>query len=274
MVCYTTSIKTTTGGNAIAEDKHINIPGSLIHNTYLSAKRVLVFTSIIASGWQGQDYESLVKFSLYSNLRGKHGVIDQFKDIIQHFYELGYLRLNGGTIHITKSEWFGTIYKSEFDKILNLRCEYKSRGLRLNHANILLLLAHVRLYMNQSTNDPRFYSNLLIRISKSTGLSVRSISYGLQLLEELQIIHSEELPRYTDENGRWHSNVKVFVDIKLNGTADYDWKQAVNASVEHIKSHNAKQILKEQEDNIKPYEHTRLRKSNQGYDERRMARTF
>ncbi len=212
----------------MTEDKIIKVPRSLIHNQSLNEKRVVAFASIIISGWSGADYESLVKYSLYSGFRGKDGVINQYKELVRSFFDAGYFTMSdGGIIYIDQEEQFGIIYYSEFQRILQLRTECKADGRRLNHAHVMLLLSYIRLYMNYQKGKPVYYSNLLIRISENTGLSVRSISSCLKVLEELGIIHNEELPRYKDNDGGWHSNVRIFVNMKLYGTISYDWHHEV-----------------------------------------------
>lgn len=57
-------------------------------------------------------------------------------------------------------------------------------------------------------------------------LSVRSISAGLRVLEQLNIIHSKELPRYKDKEGHWHANIRLFVNMEHRGKSDvqYGWQ--------------------------------------------------
>lgn len=238
-VCCIISIEVNPRREQMA-DKFIKIPCSIILDKELGEKRIISFASIVFSNWSGTDYESLAQFSLYSGFRGKDGIIHQYKELVQHFIDGGYFnQLDGGMVYIDQDEQFGIIYYSEFQKILKLRSEYKEQGRRLNHANILLLLAYLRLYMNHGRRKPEYYSNLLIRISKNTGLSVRSISSSLKALEELEIIHNEELPRYKSDDGNWHSNVRIFVNMKKRGTISYDWQREVSKGIWHI---NASQI--------------------------------
>lgn len=219
------------------KDKIIKIPRSLIHNLALNDKRVVAFASIIVSNWSGTDYESLTKYSLYSGFRGKDGVINQYKELVRNFFEAGYFtKLDGGIIYIDQEEQFGIIYYSEFQRILQLRTKYKADRRRLNHAHVLLLLSYIRLYMNYKSGKPVYCSNLLIRISENTGLSVRSISSCLKVLEELDIIHNEELPRYKDKDGGWHSNVRIFVNMKLYGIISYDWQYEAQRSAKLLRA--------------------------------------
>lgn len=221
----------------MTENKIIKVPRSLIHNLSLNEKRVVAFASIIASNWSGVNYKSLTKYSLYSGFRGKDGVINQYKELVRSFFDSGYFtESDDGIIYIDQEEQFGIIYYSEFQKILQLRTEYQANGRRLNHAHVLLLLSYIRLYMNYQKGKPVYYSNLLIRISENTGLSVRSISSCLKVLEELNIIHNEELPRYKDNDGGWHSNVRIFVNMKLFGTISYNWQHEVLKSARLLKA--------------------------------------
>lgn len=221
----------------MADDKIIKIPRSLILNRSLNEKRIVAFVSIIVSDWSGSDYNALATYSLYSGFRGKDGVINQYNELVRSFLDAGYFKkVDGGMFYIDQEEQFGIIYYSEFQKILQLRSESKDNGRRLNHAHVLLLLSYLRLYMNYQSGKPVYYSNLLIRISENTGLSVRSISSCLKVLEELEIIHNEELPRYKDDDGGWHSNVRIFVNMKRFGNISYDWRHEVQRSARQIRT--------------------------------------
>ena len=216
----------------------VQVPISLIHNKFLNRKRVIAFVSIVASGWKGSDYEQLAKFSLYSTHRGNDSIINQYKHLVQQFLDTGYLeQLNGGMFYTRKDDHFGIIYWCEFQKILSFKKDCKLNGSSFNHANVLLLLAHIRAYMDYTGGKPTFYSNLLSRISEQTGLSVRSISQCVDVLEELGIIHSEKLPRYQDRNGCWHSNSRVFVNMRLQGDTPYDWQEETAKSIRWIRTH-------------------------------------
>lgn len=216
-------------------DVFLKIPSSLIRNIELGEKRVIAYCSIILSNWSGVNYEELTTYSLYSSFRGKDGIVNQYKQLVSHFFSAGYFeKVDKGIFNIDKDEQFSIVYISEIQKIFNLRKSSKQQGLRLNHANVLLLLSYIRLYMNHGKGKPEYHSNLLVRISQQIGLSVRSISSSLKILKELEIIHNQELPRYKSKDGNWHSNVRIFVNMKKYGTMSYDYQQEVIKGIKYI----------------------------------------
>lgn len=215
----------------------ITIPRSLILDRGLGDKRVIVYSSILFSGWPGDRVEDLVHYSRYSTCRDKSGVLNQYKSIIDQLVSKDYFFYDDrGIVYIKPNDSFGIIYYSEFQRILREREKSQKTGCRMNHAHLLLLLAHIRLNMIHKAGVPEMYSNLLVRISKSTGLSVRSISAGLKILEELNIIHNEELPRYKDEEGHWHSNVRIFVNMEPGWISDAqrDWQGEARRGISYI----------------------------------------
>lgn len=216
----------------------VMIPYSLIYDQAMGNKRIIAYSSILFSGWTGKNLEELVLYSHYSTCRDKSGTLNQFRDVVSQLREKGYLSdsMGGGIVYIKRNESFGVIYYSEFQRIMQEREYHLKYGKRINHANLLLLLSHIRLHMIRKPNFPEYYSNLLIRISESIGISVRSISSGLKILKKLNIIHNEELPRYKDSDGRWHSNVRIFVNMEWQGSSDilYDWQLEVSNGIRCI----------------------------------------
>ena len=219
-----------------AMNQYVMIPNSLIQNRELGDKRVVVHNSIFFSGWSGDDIDELVLYAKYSLSRERGKVLDQFKELVSQLVQDGYY--TRGMVYIKPKEGFGIIHYSEFQRIMQKREQERQRGNRINHAHLLLLLAHIRMCMFRQPGLPEVYSNLLKRISESTGLSVRSISSGLKILEELNIIHNEELPRYKDDAGHWHSNVRLFVNMELDGASDviYNWQHELSRAIRYIMS--------------------------------------
>ena len=212
----------------------VMVPRSLIYNIKLNEKRVLAYSSILFSEWGGENIEELVSYSRFSTRRHFDGVVSQYQDLVHQFIEKNYFKKGKShLIYVKQPDSFGIIYYDEFQRILQAKDAGVQNGQRINHSHILLLLSHIRLCMIRQPGKPLFYSNLLNRISNSTGLSVRSITKSLKILEELNIIHSEELPRYKDSDGQWHSNVKIFVNIQ-DKDANYNWQDEVVRGIKYI----------------------------------------
>lgn len=187
------------------------IPRSLISNTALGDKRVIVYSSIVLSNWTGDQIEDLVLYSHFSTCRDKTGTLNQCRQVISELVSLGYYSpTDRGMVYIKPKEGFGVIHKDEFRKVVSERDRRKMLGQRMNHAHVLLLLAHIRANIIKKPGQPEQYSNLLSKISEQTGLSVRSISAAIDILEQLEIIHTVKLRRYQGKDGRWHSNLHVF----------------------------------------------------------------
>lgn len=217
-------------------NQYVMIPNSLIQNRALGEKRVVVYASIFFSGWSGQNIDELVLYAKYSLSRERGKVLDQFKELVAQLVQGGYY--TGGMVYIKPAEGFGIIYYNEFQRIMRRRELERQRGNRINHAHLLLLLAHIRMCMIRQPGLPEVYSNLLKRISESTGLSSRSVSSGLRVLEELNIIHNEELPRYKDSAGNWHSNVRLFINMEpgITSGTTYSWQHELSRAIRYIMS--------------------------------------
>lgn len=209
------------------------IPSDLILDKDLGDKRIAAYLAIFFSGWNGGQINQLVQYSKFSVCRDRAGVLNQFKILIEKFISHNYLIRDRGIVYIDQSESSSIIQYSEFQRILLMREESVHSGTRINHAHILLLLAYIRFRMTHLPDVPGIYFDLLKNISENTGLSVRSITSGLKILKELNIIHNAELPRYQDKDGFWHANYRIFVNMEQDGK-QLDWNYAANRGREYI----------------------------------------
>lgn len=219
-------------------DDFIMVPYDLIHDKDLGDKRVIVFSSILFSEWSGEDERDIVEYSDYSSCRNNTSILKQYREVVQLLIDKKHLsRVPGGMIYTKSLNGFGVIYHSDFQKIVEKRLSAKTQGKRINQAHLLLLLAHLRYFIFAS--EDAVYSNFLNEISSNLGLSVRSVSSCLKILRELNLIYSEELPRYQDGKGQWHSNVTLFTnpkEITMNNmiATKRDWHQSITEHKEHI----------------------------------------
>lgn len=224
--------------------KFIKIPRKLIYDKELGEKRILVYSSILFTCWSKKqcNIEKLIDNCDYTRKRMAYGVEQQFRDMINSFAEKEYISLKSPWINTfsfyiqAPKNSFGIISKFEYEQIFNYRIAAKSYNKRINHAHLLLLLSYIRLNMDKRPGKPIMHFSMLKIISDNIGISVRSVTAALKILEELLIIHSEELPRYKDKNNNWHSNVKVFVNMKLpvNNNTNYDWRNEVAIAINNI----------------------------------------
>lgn len=216
--------------------QYVMIPRGIIDNKQLGNKRAIIYASIFFSGLHPLKTKELVEYSRFSTCRDKTGVLNQYKAAIDNLYSFGFLGDDGDGFYIKPEDGFGMIYAEEFQKILSERDRLSLAGKRMNHANVILLLAYVRSRMIKRTGIPKFYSDLLSRIAENTGLSTRSVSAGLDVLEQLNIIHHEELPRYQSKNGFWHSNVRIFVDMESHdqSISPLDWEAETKRGIKYI----------------------------------------
>lgn len=225
----------------------VKIPRSLIYDKKLGDKRILAYTSILFHNWESKkcDVQELSLYCGYTLSRKSSDVDLQLLELFKQLSSSRYIAIHnlvGKTFTFfadSPKKSFGIIYSSEFAKILEYRKSEKENGRRINQAHLLLLLSYIRLNMQKIKNKPVMHFSLLKTISENINLSVRSITSALKILEELQIIHSEELPRYKDMNGNWHSNVKVFVNMKYcsffeTTNTNYDWQIETERSIQSI----------------------------------------
>lgn len=205
---------------------YVLIPRDLPARTDLGDKRIIAYAAALFTDWNGVDISPLLVVSGYSpSNRNKSGVRVQYQQLIDGFVESGLLVSPPGSFTSWRSmEYgFGIIKESEFNRIVHAKNEL-GPGYHINQAHALLLLAYIRCNMLRVPGRPTYYSNLLSRISDNIGISSRSVSSVSSFLERFGIIHNEELPRYKDPAGRWHSNVRIFLEMNsLVGDPGYSW---------------------------------------------------
>ena len=215
----------------------VQVPRSLIMEKSISDKRVLVYLVITFSKWNGERIGELTEMCGYSSFNRHQGSAgQQIKEVTNHLICRSYLSIKNASVHLaTCRECFGVIRLDEFQRIMDVRNSMAVES-HVNHAHMLLTLSTIRCHMSHSSSAPQIYSDLLKRISEHIGISVRNISSCIRALEDLEIIHSEELPRYKDRNGRWHSNVRIFVNRQpLWDTAHtYDWQTETKRGINMI----------------------------------------
>lgn len=195
--------------------RYIMIPRELVYDNHLGDKRVLIYAAIYFSNWDGKDISALAACAGYSRSRGNSKLIQQIGMLVSSFISEGYY--SPGMDYIKRKGRYCKITKAEFSKIMKLRNDEMLLGKKINHACIILLLSYIRVNMIYKAGVPEMYSDLICRMSNQIDMSSRSISSVLNSLQKLQIIYNEQLPRYKDSDGGWHSNVTIFLNYKSGG---------------------------------------------------------
>ena len=223
--------------------EYVRIPRSLIYNKQLGDKRALFYSSLLFHCWDKKECD-LTELSQYCGFcvdRHNDANAAVFTNLLQDFAKAGYIeiksRSNRSFTFFSESpkSSFGIIYKYEFAQIIEYRKNQKENGLRVNHSHLLLLLSYIRLNMERQPGKPVVHFSMIKTISENTGLSTRSVSLAMKILEELSIIHHEPLPRYQDEDGNWHTNIKIFVNMNnVNNANEYDWQQETNRAKQNL----------------------------------------
>ena len=112
----------------------IRIPRSLILNTDLGDKRIIVFAAIRFSKWSGTDIAQLIRYCGYGTDRTRGGTTDQIKSLVKNLFSDGYL---SPEVTSNQRDFFALITLAEFQKILTYREQRTAYGKRINHAHIL-----------------------------------------------------------------------------------------------------------------------------------------
>lgn len=178
--------------------------------------------------------------------RHKNGIEEKLTDLILELEKVGYLKLHS-KIHYDKfckatlsydlfypENKFAIIYFNELEKIIEFK-NYVKDNSRMTSSILLLVLSFIRLRMlkrgefQKVQDKPEIHYNRYKTIAHFLGLTDRQISNAIKILNQLDILYSEELPRYKDSKGNWHSNFFIFADkykYKNNQPIkDYDYKE-------------------------------------------------
>lgn len=181
-------------------------------------------------------------------------------DIINSFAEGGYINVEGdisrnnyvkAILNIYKFDapsQFALIYLDEIEKIRDFQ-KYTEDTKKMSASILLLLLSYLRVnmlrrqkdYIGKQSDKPEFCYRMYIDIEKDIGISSRYISRAIRILEELDLIAIQTLPRWKDVYDNWHTEVTLFVNKykRIDGGKSldmhYDYKQELQWGSEYIK---------------------------------------
>jgi hypothetical protein len=187
----------------------------------------------------------------------KNKINEQVTSVIASLEDLSYIKVKGtisadmfSVAELDMSKFcpdtqFALIYFDEIKKIKDFK-KYTKDTSKMNTAFLLLTLSYIRTnmlrrqdgYIGDKSSKPEFCYRMYIDIEKDIGLSGRYISRSVKILNELDILVSQELPRYQDDDGNWHTEVTMFVNkyrYKRNRIdKEYDYQQELQWGKEYI----------------------------------------
>lgn len=189
--------------------------------------------------------------------RHKNGIEDKLNNLILELERCEYFKLDTKTSYdkfckatlsyekFYPDNKFAIIYIGDLEKIIEFK-NYVKDTYRISSSILLLVLSFIRLRMlkrseYQTVKDkPEAFYHTFKNMGKTLDLTERQISNAVKLLNQLDIIYSEELPRYQDAKGQWHSNYTIFVDKYKykNGqlVKDYDYKDELKYGKDFVKT--------------------------------------
>lgn len=231
----------------IATMNYLKIPRSLIYAHECGDKRVSCFSYfVLHSGLNKRvlfQCNYLITWCGFKPKRDKGCMNDKFKQVIAWMYENNFIQTADETIFHTKDfsrnstlianinpmaffpvNNFGMVFDFEIDKIIEYSKEHRLHmDRRITHATLLLILAYIRCnirsrpkesYDTQSEIErcPEVFYRMYTDIAKDLGLQERVVSNSIHILCDLQIIAKQEMPRFQDKNGAWHTDATMFVN--------------------------------------------------------------
>lgn len=119
-------------------------------------------------------------------------------------------------------ENFGIIFLNEIDKILNYKLHVSKDKIpsSITPSKLLLILLFIRIHksrrsVNQNKHPnkkPEIYFRRYIDLAADLNMYSDTISLGVKILSELDLIVYKELPRRKNEDNNWRSRTNIFVD--------------------------------------------------------------
>lgn len=239
------------------------IPKEIILNNLMNEKRVMLYSYFATKrgldDTVGFSCDTVVEWCGFKHNYHKNKINDQIADLIYKLVEYEYIEVNekifrnNCNIANLKHEkfdidnQFALIYFDEINNIRNFKYYTKDTN-KMNSAILLLVLSYLRVnmlrrqngYLGKESDKPEFCYRMYIDIEKDLGISSRYISRAVKILNEMDIIVSEGMPRYKDKNDNWHTDVTLFVNKykRENGgeslDSKYDYKQELQWGVQYI----------------------------------------
>ena len=277
-------IKTLTG----LEANYISIPLSLIKNYTLGNKRVALLAYLMMyKGLNSRlhfSIPSFLKWAHYNSDTHKGAINEKILDVLCSLSDLGYVTFYKSTPNRTSfyeleidSQFvnkecqygFSLIYLDEIERIIN----YKNSNIRdtyLNNFSILLVFAFLRYSIVRRKNElnpeerslegikdrkeriPEAYNGTYKDIADALGLTERTVSKAVHVLEELGLIVYAEAYRIKTEGNEYRTAYTIFANLEkryqntlLAKGNDYAWAEIQQKAINIDKHSQYDYVLKE-----------------------------
>lgn len=261
------------------EEKYIVIPLSLILNDEIDARRVAVFSYLrCRCGLDdiiGFSIPSIVKWCGGKPDKGAKGTNSKFLNVIDALSDIGYLTYldePSRTLH-TECEFdsdiyyeecqggFATLYLDEINKILKYK-KQNSKDSHLTNTTILLVFAYLRAKIHRRKNElkpelrseegikkrkqkyPEAYNELLMNIANEIGISEKTLTKAIDILEEdLGLIVTERAYRIKNGKGEFRTLHTIFANAykregkNLLATGEEYSRNEIKTKVDNLKEY-------------------------------------
>jgi hypothetical protein len=241
-------IKLLENKNINRNGNYVRIPKSILKFDELDNIRICIYIYLCRK----RALDDTVYFSInallansgYKISNHKNKTSNKFVSILNEFASKSYFidysifenyKLNECvevTLNIDKFdvlENFGIIFLNEIDKILNFKLHIaENKKLpSITPSKLLLILSFIRIHKSRRSPNqnkhpekkPEIYYRRYIDLAADLNMYPDTVSLGVKILSELDLIVCKELPRRKNEDNNWRSRTNIFVD-KYDG-----WEQ-------------------------------------------------
>lgn len=237
---------------------NILIPKAIILDTSLGSKRAIHYAAVCLSenkaGHTLISNEYMTYLCGYTINRHPGRVYSKFKELTSNLVSQEYLTFVNGSdpavdkitaVLTTKAQYpkhFALVSDDEFSRIVDYAVILeRNRNNRLTQAEIFLLLATLRLWIGTCQEVKHCCCSYYTTISIQSGLQMSTIKSGLEILENLEIIHTELLPDRRRNEDSYTTNKHIFINMKDSKEIGYDWTAELERAKTYYHYHSTTQ---------------------------------
>lgn len=214
-------------------DCFIIIPKEVIVNNSIDDKRILVFIYLAIMKTRNEkcyiSCNHMINWFGYKPNINKGRINDKFKLVLKSLINIGYIKemdietefKSNYLIELSLNEFafkptnnFTIIHLNEINSIKQYMSTINDKDISLSKVLIIFTYLRSKIYRRKTPKDKYpecFYSNYQV-IADDLGVSRQTISKAVSILDELNIIHSEQMSTIKDADGNWKKGVTIFVD--------------------------------------------------------------